>query len=97
MLTSRQRAKLKSLAANLSPVGQVGKEGIGENMLDGFSDCLEKRELIKISILENADGDPSEIGRSLAEKLNAECVIVIGRKAVLYRRSSRKDVEHIYL
>lgn len=97
MLTSKQRSKLKSLAANLSPVGQVGKEGIGENMLASFSDCLEKRELIKISILENADGDPREIGRSLAEKLNAECVIVIGRKAVLYRRSSRKDVEHIYL
>lgn len=97
MLTSKQRSKLKSLAANLSPIGQVGKEGIGENMLKSFSECLEKRELIKIHILENADGDPQEIGRALAEKLSAECVIVIGRKAVLYRKSSRKDVEHIYL
>lgn len=96
MLTSKQRSKLKSLAANISPVGQVGKEGIGENMLLSFSDCLEKRELIKINILENADGDPQQIGRALAEKLGAECVIVIGRKAVLYRKSSRKDVEHIY-
>lgn len=97
MLTSKQRAKLKSLAANLQPVGQVGKEGIGENMLKSFSDCLDKRELIKINILENADGDPQEIGRELAERLSAECVIVIGRKAVLYRRSNRKDVEHICL
>lgn len=97
MLTSKQRSKLKSLAANLSPIGQVGKEGLGDNMLKSFSDCLEKRELIKISILENADGDPQEIGRRLAEELSAECVIVIGRKAVLYRRSQRKDVEHIYL
>ena len=97
MLTSKQRSKLKSLAANLSPIGQVGKEGIGENMLKSFSECLEKRELIKINILENADGDPQEIGRALAEKLSAECVIVIGRKAVLYRKSGRKDVEHIVL
>lgn len=97
MLTSKQRSKLKSLAANLSPIGQVGKEGIGENMLKSFSECLEKRELIKINILENADGDPQMIGRELAEKLSAECVIVIGRKAVLYRKSNRKDVEHIYL
>ena len=95
MLTSKQRSKLKSLAANLSPIGQVGKEGIGENMLASFSDCLEKRELIKINVLENADGTAQEIGRELAEKLNAECVIVIGRKAVLYRKSSRKDIEHI--
>ena len=97
MLTSKQRSKLKRLAANLSPIGQVGKDGIGENMLASFSDCLEKRELIKINILENADGEPQALGRELAEKLSAECVIVIGRKAVLYRRSSRKDAEHIVL
>ena len=60
MLTSKQRSKLKSLAAKLSPIGQVGKEGIGENMLTSFSDCLEKRELIKINILENAYGRISD-------------------------------------
>ena len=97
MLTSKQRSKLKSLATNLSPIGQVGKEGIGENMLAGFSDCLEKRELIKINILENADGSPKDIGRELAERLSAECVIVIGRKAVLYRKSEKKGIKHIEL
>ena len=97
MLTSKQRSKLKALGANLDPVGQVGKEGIGENMLKSFSDCLEARELIKVHILENADGDPQTIGRELAASLNAECVIVVGRKAVIYRRSSRKDFNHIQL
>lgn len=97
MLTSKQRSKLKSLAANMDPVGQVGKEGIGENMLKSFSDCLEARELIKVHILENADGEPQQVGRELADRLGAECVIVIGRKAVLYRKSSRKDFNHIQL
>jgi len=97
MLTSKQRSKLKSLAANMESVGQVGKEGIGENMLKSFSDCLEARELIKVSILENAEGEPSQIGRELAQRLSAECVIVIGRKAVLYRKSSRKGFRHIEL
>lgn len=97
MLTSKQRSKLKALAANLDPIGQVGKEGIGQNQLKSFSDCLEKRELIKITILENSGADPQQTGRELAEALNAECVIVLGRKAVLYRRSSRKDVDHIVL
>lgn len=95
MLTSKQRSKLKSLAANLDPVGQVGKEGIGENMLKSFSDCLDARELIKIQILENADGSPEQLGRNLAALLGADCVIVIGRKAVLYRRSPRKNFKHI--
>ena len=97
MLTSKQRSKLKALAANLSPIGQVGKDGIGENMLKSFSDCLESRELIKINILENADGDPQLLGRELAERLSAECVIVIGRKAVLYRKSQKKGIKHIEL
>ncbi len=97
MLTSKQRSYLKSLAANIDPIGQIGKEGIGENMLKSFSDCLDKRELIKINILENCDGDPQTTGRELAARLNAECVIVIGRKAVLYRKSPRKDIEHIKL
>lgn len=97
MLTSKQRSKLKSIAANLDPIGQVGKEGIGENMLKSFSDCLEARELIKVNILENCDGDPQQVGRELAQRLNAECVIVIGRKAVIYRRSSRKGFDHISL
>lgn len=97
MLTSKQRSKLKSLAANLSPIGQVGKEGIGENMLKSFSECLDGRELIKINILENADGSPQDLGRELAERLSAECVIVIGRKAVLYRKSEKKGIKHIEL
>lgn len=96
MLTSKQRSKLKGIASTIQPVGQVGKDGVGEKMLASFSECLEKRELIKISVLENA-GDPKEAGAELAEKLSAECVIVIGRKVVLYRRSSRSDVEHIQL
>ena len=96
-LTSKQRSKLKSIAANIQPVGQIGKEGIGENMLKSFSDCLDARELVKVSILENAEGDPQSLGRELAARLGAECVIVIGRKAVLYRRSPRKNFEHIQL
>jgi RNA-binding protein len=94
-LTSKQRSHLKSLAANLEPIGQIGKDGIGDNMLKSFSDCLEARELIKVSLLDNADGDPQQIGRDLAAQLNAECVIVIGRKVVLYRKSSRKNFKHI--
>lgn len=97
MITSKQRSKLKALAANITPAFQLGKEGIGENMLANLSDCLEKRELVKVNILENADGVPADLGRELAARLGAECVIVIGRKAVLYRRSKRKDVEHIEL
>ncbi len=95
MLTSKQRSNLKSIAANLSPIAQLGKGGIGDNMIRSLSDALEAHELIKVNVLTNAEEDAKTLGAELAASLRAECVAVIGRKVILYRRSSRKDFEHI--
>ena len=48
-MTSKQRSRLKSLAATIKPVAQVGKEGIGENLVNSLSEALEARELIKVN------------------------------------------------
>lgn len=95
MLTSKQRSALKALASNLTPVTQVGKGGIGENLIRSLSEALEARELIKLTVLETADGAPREVLDALAAALKAEPVAAIGRKIILYRKSSRKDFEHI--
>ena len=97
MLTSAQRARLRSLASTQKPIGQVGKEGITENLIAGLSDALEAHELIKVTLLPAAGDDGVNLAENLAELLHAEPVTVIGRKAVFYRRSSRKDVPHIEL
>ena len=94
-MTSKQRSKLKSIAANLSPVTQIGKGGISENLLRTLSEALDAREIIKVNVLQNAEADADTIAQNVAELLGAEVVYVIGRKAVFYRRSSRKDFEHI--
>ena len=95
MFTSKQRAHLKSLASTMKPIAQVGKEGIGENLVKSLSDALEARELIKINLLPASGEDSENLTANLAELLHAEVVAVIGRKASLYRRSSRKNFEHI--
>ena len=95
MFTSKQRSHLKSIAANLQPVMQVGKEGIGDNLIRSLSDALDARELIKITVLESAPDSPRAVAEALAAALGGEVVIVMGRKAVLYRRSSREGVKHI--
>jgi len=95
MFTSKQRSNLRSLAQNITPLGQVGKGGISENMINSFSEALEARELIKISVLNNTDESARDIAIELAEQLNAEVVEVIGKKIVLYRKSSRKDFDHV--
>lgn len=93
--TSKQRANLRSLASTLRPIAQVGKEGISDNLIQGISEALEAHELIKVTLLPSAGEDAAAIAASLSAKLGAETVAVIGRKAIFYRRSSRKDVEHI--
>ena len=87
VLTSGERAKLRSLASTMSPVTQIGKGGINDNLITTVSDALEARELIKLSVLETSEYTPREAAETLAEAVNAAVVGVIGRKLVLYRRS----------
>lgn len=94
-MTSKQRSKLKSLAANIQPVTQIGKGGITDNLLKSLSEALEARELIKVSVLETADEDAENVAANVAELLDAEVVAVIGRKAIFYRRSSRDHFVHL--
>ena len=92
MITSKQRAYLRSLANPLPAIMQIGKGGLNENMLRTFSDALEAKELIKLHVLENSGEDPRELVNALAEALDAEPVAATGRKIVLYRRSQKKPV-----
>ncbi len=94
-MTSKQRSKLKAIAANLSPVTQIGKGGITGNLLKTLSEALEARELIKVSILETAEADAETMAQNAADLLQAEVVAVIGRKAILYRYSSRDHFAHL--
>lgn len=96
-ITSKQRSKLKAIAGKTEAIGQVGKGGISDNMLKMLSDALEAHELIKISVLNNSAESAKDLGVVLEEKLGAVCVIAIGNKIVLYRRSGRKDFKHIEL
>ena len=94
-MTSKQRSNLKSIAATMKPIAQVGKEGISENLIKSLSEALEARELIKVNLLPTSTDDGDNLAANIADLLHAEVVAVIGRKAIFYRRSSRKDFKHI--
>ncbi|MCY0875971.1 MAG: ribosome assembly RNA-binding protein YhbY [Firmicutes bacterium] len=87
MLTSKQTAFLRSLAHAEPAILQIGKGGISENFLDQAGLALEARELVKISVLANAEATAAQASEELRDKLHAEVVQVIGRTVVLYRRS----------
>ena len=95
MLTSKERAALRALAQKIEPITQLGKGGVNETFLEGLGSAIEKRELIKITVLENSGLEPKEAGVIIAEKLSAEFVCATGRKLVFFKRSSRTDVKHL--
>ncbi|MBW7460577.1 ribosome assembly RNA-binding protein YhbY [Paenibacillus sepulcri] len=95
MLTGKQKRHLRALAHHLQPVFQVGKGGMNENLVRHVEEAIEKRELLKISVLNNSVEDPKEVGEWLAEEAEAELVQVIGKTIVLYKES--KDYKTIVL
>ena len=95
MLTSKERSNLRSLAQKIEPITQVGKFGVNDALIESLDSAIEKRELIKITVLENSGLVPKEAGFEIAEELKAEFVCATGRKLVFYRRSKNSKVEHI--
>ena len=89
MLTSKQRARLRSMSNDMDTIMQVGKDGVNENMIKTVSDALEARELIKMRALENSGMTTREAAEELAEAVGADVVSVVGTRFVLYRRSEK--------
>ena len=89
MLTSKQRAQLRGLAATEDTIVHIGKGGITDNIIK-MSDALKARELVKGRVLENSLLSAREACDRLAEVCRAEPVQVIGSKFVLYKRNEQK-------
>ena len=86
-MTTRQRAKLRSMGTILEPIVHIGKEGINDNLCKQAWDALEARELIKVTVQKNAPLDAREACAELCERVHAEPVQVIGNRFVIYRQA----------
>lgn len=89
-MTGSERAALRKAANTLSPVFQIGKADVTEPVIEAVDAALEKRELIKLSVLESASVSARDAANLLAEATGAEIIQCIGRKLVLYRKSEKE-------
>lgn len=90
MLTSKQRAYLRGIAAKEDTILQVGKGGIGENLITQVNDALKAREIVKLKVLETAMLSPQEAAVQLAEATKSDVVQTIGNKLVLFKRNPQE-------
>ena len=93
MLTSKQRAKLRSMSNETDAIFQIGKGGIGDNMLARISDALEARELIKLHVLESYGDTARTAAETVAAAVSADVVSVTGGRFVIYRESKKLKKE----
>ena len=94
MLTSKQRAYLRAMAAPMDTIFQVGKGGVNDNMCEQIPNALEARELIKLRVLDNCDLNAKEAAQIISEETDSDVVQVIGTRFVLYRESvDHKKIE----
>ncbi len=92
-MTTKQRSYLKGLAMKLDPVFQIGKSSLTPEFSRSVEEALEKRELIKISVLKNCADDPKELAQMLSERTKSQVVQVIGKKIVIYRPAKEPKIE----
>ncbi|NEW65394.1 ribosome assembly RNA-binding protein YhbY [Carnobacteriaceae bacterium zg-84] len=95
MLTTKQVKFLKKEAHHLKPIFQIGKGGLNEDMLRQIGEAIEKRELIKINLLQNTMEDEEHVASVLTEMLHVHIVQIIGHTLVLYKVSSKEKYRRI--
>jgi RNA-binding protein len=90
-MESRLKA-LRSQAKLLTPILQIGKNGLAQGSIDLIDRELKQRQLIKIKMLKGAlpedasKQDRKELAESIAKATKSHIVELVGSTLVLHRR-----------
>ena len=89
-LSKKQVKQLRAMANQLNPLLYIGKNDLTDAAVKQASETMDSHELLKVAVQD---------GSGLTAKVAARCEVVqvIGNRFVLYRKSSRNDIEHIRL
>lgn len=92
MLTGKQKRYLRSLANNIKPITQVGKDGISETLISSIDDVFNTHELIKINVLKTCSSDLNELAIEICSNCSCELVQKIGKTLVFYKRNKEPKI-----
>jgi RNA-binding protein len=89
-LSGKALRHLRALGHDLTSVLAVGKNGVTESLAKETERALEKHELIKVKVMQEAPVGRQEAAEQLAEKTGAVLAQVLGRTFLLYKRNAKK-------
>ncbi len=90
-LMSVERRFLARLAHSLTPVVHIGHESITPDVVESARLAVDARELIKVKINPNCDGDRKALAQELADQTGAQVVQVVGKTFVLFKQKDKKS------
>ena len=86
MPSSPLRRALRAAGHHLSPVVQVGKEGVTAAVAGQLSQALDAHELVKVRVLTESPEDRFQAAELLGQKAGAQIAQILGRTVLAYRR-----------
>ncbi|KKH46377.1 RNA-binding protein [Methanosarcina sp. 1.H.T.1A.1] len=79
--------QLKSDASKISPILNIGKNGVTETLIEELNNKLKVNRLVKVRVLKSAEEgkDLKTIAAEIAAATRSTLIDVRGRTVVLYR------------
>ncbi|AKB26879.1 RNA-binding protein YhbY [Methanosarcina siciliae T4/M] len=79
--------QLKSDASKISPILNIGKNGVTETLVEELNKQIKANRLVKVKVLKSAEEgqDLKTIAEELAKATRSTIIDVRGRTVVLYR------------
>ncbi len=90
MPSTKLRKALRAAGHHLSPVVQVGKEGVSEAVLHQLDAQLAAHELVKVKVGTESPEDRFEAAERLGSAAGAAVAQILGRTVLVYRRHPDK-------
>lgn len=95
MITSKERSILKSRCNTLKPSVNIGKGGLSLNIITEIETVLFHNEIAKINVLKSCEEKATDLMNAVCEKIGSEPIASIGNKFTVYKRSDKKEIEHL--
>ncbi len=92
-LSKAQLKYLRKISQQEKALFQIGKNGVTDIFVQQIDDAIDKREIVKVKILQNSDESIEEAAAFIADRIDAAVVQLIGKTAVLYRPSSKEKYQ----
>ncbi|MBM6753947.1 ribosome assembly RNA-binding protein YhbY [Lactobacillus alvi] len=94
-LRGKQKRFLRAQANHLQPLFSVGKNGLTPTWVAQLNGALDRRELIKVSLLQNTAVDVADVKEYIEEHSDIQVVQTIGRVLVLFKPAEKPEFQDI--